>query len=153
MSAIGSIIRTVVERSSRGRSYEDLTGQLQSTEASVLNKLKSGADTEKNRDRANHVIGLERWGQRRLSVALGEPLVTDEYDGCRPGNDQPLPALALAFDATRSETLGLVRRLQEAGGSPETTVPHNDLGPLSVRGWLFYLNSHAARESGGLSAT
>lgn len=30
------------------------------------------------------------------------------------------------------------------------TVPHNDMGALTLRGWLAYLNGHAIRESGRL---
>jgi len=26
-------------------------------------------------------------------------------------------------------------------------VPHNDLGDLSARGWLFYLDNHSTREA------
>ena len=32
-------------------------------------------------------------------------------------------------------------------GKDEECIRHNDLGPLSVRGWLCYLADHAERES------
>jgi len=43
------------------------------------------------------VIGIERWGQRRLRMLLGEPPVSDEYDSYRPGEDLSMPALRDAF--------------------------------------------------------
>ena len=113
----------------------------------VARQLAAAANTPTNREQAVHLIGIERWGQRRLRVLLGEPLVLDEYDGYRPANSKGLPALASAFRTARADTVALVGRLQSAGVAPTATVPHNGMGDLTVRGWLSYLEAHAARES------
>lgn len=94
-----------------------------------------------------HITGIECWGQGRLRVFLGAPLVRDEYDGYQPGKDLDLDGQRAAFRETRQETIELARQAQQASIPDSMTVPHNDLGPLSVRGWLRYLNSHASLES------
>jgi hypothetical protein len=104
------------------------------------------ADTARDRDLAGHVIGIERWSQRRLRPALGEPVVHDEYDGYRPDPALGMTALAEAFAQTRDETLDLARRAADL--PPSVRAAHNDPGQLSVGGWLFCIDSHAQRESG-----
>jgi hypothetical protein len=54
-----------------------------------------------------------------------------------------------AFAETRAETVALARQLDERGIDPAMTVPHNDLGVLSVGGWLAYLVQHPDQESRG----
>jgi hypothetical protein len=44
----------------------------------------------------------------------------------------------------------LIQELRQADCVEGKTVPHNDLGNLSVLGWLVYINSHSARESQGI---
>ena len=56
-------------------------------------------------------------------------------------------ALRREFAETRSETLALARALRQAGVDPSTTVRHNDLGELTVAGWLAYLLQHPEQES------
>ncbi|MEZ4731636.1 MAG: DinB family protein [Caldilineaceae bacterium] len=94
-----------------------------------------------------HITGIERWGQRRLQVALGEPPVQDEYDGYQPAADLDVTALREAFRATRETTVTLAQQLAAANLDPAFTISHNQFGPLSVRGWLSYLNTHANFES------
>ena len=94
----------------------------------------------------SHIIGIERWGQSRLRVFLGEPFTQDEYNGYRPARDVPWDELVGQFSATRSETIALARALDEALIAPDKTVLHNQLGPLSARAWLRYLQTHASRE-------
>jgi hypothetical protein len=94
----------------------------------------------------SHVVGIERWGQRRLQVALGEPLLMDEYDNYRPARDLDWQGLQAEFQATRRETIALAQRLEQAGAEA-TRVNHNSFGDLSVRGWLYYLGRHADLES------
>ena len=149
MSLIGSVLRFLTERGARGLTYESATQKLESTGEEIAARMARAAETPKNRDQANHIIGIERWGQRRLRIALGEPPLRDEYDGYRvPG--ETMAALREAFRSTRAETVALVRELQAAGIAPETTVPHNDMGDTTLLGWLFYLNGHASRESSRL---
>jgi hypothetical protein len=103
-------------------------------------------DNESNRKLLSHVTGIERWGQSRLRVALGEPLLMDEYDGYRPPREAGWAELQDAFHDTRQQTVALARQLGpavEAG----VHVPHNQFGPLTVRSWLRYLDIHANMEA------
>jgi len=146
MGLIGSLLRFITERGARGHSYQSLGQRLATSGEEVADRTERMADTPKNRAQANHIIGIERWGQRRLRVALGEPLLHDEYDGYRVQGDT-VAALREAFRSTRAETLALVQQLEAAGLPPATTVPHNDMGETTLRGWLYYLTVHASRES------
>ncbi len=94
-----------------------------------------------------HITGIERWGQSRLRAFLGAPLVRDEYDDYRPGKELDLDGQRSAFRETRDETIELVRQIAKANVPDSVTVAHNDFGPLSVRGWLRYLDAHASLES------
>jgi hypothetical protein len=147
MSALDNILRSVIEWPARNKSLADLGHQLDKTGVSIAQRFRQGADNERNRERIAHITGIERWGQRRLRVALGEPLVMDEYDGYRPDKALGVPQLAEAFAQTRAETLDLIRRLRAAAIPPTRTVPHNQFGDLSLRAWLAYLENHAWRES------
>lgn len=93
-----------------------------------------------------HITGIERWGQRRLQVALGEPLLQDEYDGYQPATAD-LATLREEFRTTRQATVALAQKLAAAGVSDQVKIRHNQFGPISVRGWLSYLNTHATFES------
>ncbi|MEO0563070.1 MAG: hypothetical protein AAF125_13260, partial [Chloroflexota bacterium] len=65
----------------------------------------------------------------------------DEYDGYRPPQDTPFDALPDTFEATRAETIKLLNALKAV--SDPASVHHNDYGPLTVNGWLKYLDRHA----------
>lgn len=95
----------------------------------------------------NHIIGIERWGQQRLLVLAGEPFARDEYNGYAFSSALPLSELRGHFTTTRRGTVALVNILMLAGISPSRSVPHNDFGDLSLRGWLRYLGMHAEIES------
>lgn len=108
---------------------------------------------ERPRDRAQaervlrHIIGIERWGQRRLRVSLGdEPFVRDRYHPYAPDEHQSLDALVGALRTTRQETIALARRIadSDAGG---VRVEHNALGPITALGWLRYLRLHGDLEA------
>ena len=88
---------------------------------------------------------MERWGQSRLRVALGQPLVLDEYDGYRPTMGQSWNELQDAFTATREQTILLAEQFASAELG-ETTVRHNEFGDLSILQWLVYLRTHANTE-------
>jgi hypothetical protein len=93
------------------------------------------------------VIGIERWGQQRLRVALGDaPFTPDAYGGYRPDVARGVEALVDELLATRAETVAIGRRLA-AEGKAEMVVAHNSIGPLSALGWLRYLRLHADLES------
>jgi hypothetical protein len=94
-----------------------------------------------------HIIGIERWGQRRLRVALGEPLITDEYDSYCPSIALFWQDLREEFRTTRANTVALIRQLDDAHIDDSVGIRHNDLGILTVHGWVRYLDMHANEES------
>lgn len=140
----------IIERPARKKTLDDLIADLEATARTGQANLDAAADTPENREIARHVIGIERWGQRRLRVPLGEPAVHDEYDGYRPPENADIADLRAAFRETRKETLALAHRLIETDANGDTTVRHNQWGELSVRSWLYYLNFHAEKDLKGL---
>ncbi len=144
---IGGVLRPILERQSKGRSVQEFVGSLEHSGAEVAKRLQGAPDTPHNREVANHIVGIERWGQRRLRVALGEPPIMDSYRGyCLPEGVN-LEVLCSAFTDTRRDTVELARELGFTYTKAQTKVRHNDLGELSVGGWLAYLEGHAKRES------
>jgi hypothetical protein len=147
MSFIGKLVRNISERNARGKSYADLQRALLKTGETVRGRFAMSGDTPAHREAGQHIIGIESWGQSRLRVGLGEPLLNDEYDGYRPDAGMDLPALTQSFAETRTETVEIAKELESAGVSLSETVPHNQLGDLTIGGWLSYLIAHAGRES------
>ncbi|WP_374688389.1 hypothetical protein [Promineifilum sp.] len=144
MTWIGNLIRNYTERRAAGQSPGQLVENLIASGPAVAGKFARAADTPRNREAAAHIIGIERWSQRRLRTALGDVMVRDEYDGYRPSTDLSMTELAELFAQTREQTVALA---QTAANLPDSvTAPHNDLGDLSVPGWLYYMDSHATRE-------
>lgn len=129
------------ELPSRRFSIDALIERLQTTAETVASRIVAAEDDPKKREAARHLIGIERWGQARLSVGLGEPFVMDEYDDYRPPADLPWESMPEAFESTRVETVALAHALRDARF--QGTVLHNQWGELSVRGWLLYLSRHA----------
>ena len=147
---IGSVIHWFIERSTSKMTLADLADRLQASSSEVARRIQSATARPQNQKQARHIIGIERWGQQRLRVALGGPLVMDEHDAYRPDESASLEALSKAFVTTRADTIALARKLQQANLAPTLTIPHNDLADLTVRGWLYYLDVHATRESAKL---
>ncbi len=150
MSIFGIVLHWVTERTARPLSYAGLDERLQRSGAYVERKMANAPDLPRNVEAAKHIVGIERWGQRRLRVALGEALVMDEYDSYRPETLNNLPALTEQFRLARNDTRQLLKQLQEAGVSLEKEIPHNELGPTTVRGWFIYLAQHGSRDSLGI---
>lgn len=144
---IGTILRPIIERQAKGRSAQEFVGSLERSGEEVAKRLGDVPDTPQNQEVANHIVGIERWGQRRLRVALGEPPLVDSHRGYRLPEGADLAALRSAFADTRRGTVELARELSFADPTAQTKVRHNDLGELSVGGWLAYLDGHAKRES------
>jgi hypothetical protein len=136
----------MIERPAAKRSYAQLAAALERSNAKLQRRLAAARETPRNRKQLRHMVGIERWGQRRLRTALGEPLLMDEMDGYMPPEQTPVPDLAAALAAARAETVVLARQLDARGIPLDATVPHNQFGPLTARGWLVYLNAHANRE-------
>lgn len=141
------IVRLVVERPAKQRSTADWSEKLAASGAELKTRIAAGADTPANCRQLRHIIGLERWGQRRMRVALGEPFINDEMDEYQPPVDLSLPELIDVFLNTRDETVRLARRCAADPRAEAALVRHNQLGPLSIRGWLRYLDLHATLEA------
>jgi len=137
----------MAERRARGKDIAQVAAELEASGDIMDARLAGVPDTPGNRDAIAHWVGIERWGQRRLRVALGEALLDDGHHPYRPDEADGVEVLRRAFAATRAETLALARELREAGVDPSTTVRHNDLGELTVTGWLAYLLQHPEQES------
>ena len=137
----------VIERPARGKTYEQWSAELAKSGQTIDRRMAASRNTAKAGATLRHITGIERWGQQRLRVFLGEPFVRDEYEGYQPGATLDLGAQRACFQETRQETIDLTQRLAQAGVPDTATVPHNDFGPLSARGWLRYLEMHASLES------
>ncbi len=143
----GLVVGLLIERPASRRTFDELSSQLESSKAKLNERLANVNDTSANRTLLRHIIGIERWGQRRLRVALGETPVLDEYDDYQPSADLSWADLRNALSTTRQETVTLARQLGASSVDSSLKVRHNDFGPLSLRGWLRYLNTHANIES------
>lgn len=144
---VGFIAKNLVEGPAQKQSLAELAAGMERSSRTVEERVSGKQDSEWNRNTLRHIIGIERWGQKRLRVALGEPLVVDEYDGYQPAPGTPLATLREEFQSTRQATLALIREMEQAGVKPTARVYHNDLGEISPHGWLRYLDSHATRET------
>lgn len=139
----------MAERHAGAKSIAQLADELEASGREMDERMEGQPDTPGNREAIAHWVGIERWGQRRLRVALGEPFVEDAYHPYRPDKENGVESLRQAFAETREETVALARELAEEGVDAGRTIRHNDLGDLSVRGWLSYLIQHPEQESRG----
>ena len=144
---IGLVRRPMAVWHARGRGIDQLATELEASGRALDARLAGISDTPAHRAVLAHWIGIERWGQRRLRVALGEPFPDDIHHPYKPDEADGVEKLRRTFAATRTETVDLARGLREAGVDPATTVRHNDLGDLSIVSWLAYLLQHPEQES------
>ena len=144
---IGRTLKFFAERDARGDDWDAHTRKLEEALTVMQNRCAGAKDTAWNREAVAHVTGIERWATARLRRALdGDAVVMDAYHPYRPDTEQGLDALLVAMADTRRDTLSLVHDYKLAGGATRVTVPHNDLGDLTVGGWLSYLRAHGSRE-------
>lgn len=144
---IGAFRRPMAERHARGKDIAQLAAELEASGEVMDARLAEARDTPANRDAIAHWVGIERWGQRRVRAVLGEPLLDDGHHPYRPNEADGIEALRRAFTETRAQTIALAHEVLAAGIDPSTTVRHNDLGALTVTGWLAYLLQHPEQES------
>ena len=143
-----SVLREfLVERPARKASINELADKLSVSGQALSIRFGGIANRDANREALRHIIGLERWGQRRLRVFLGEPFVRDEHDGYRPSENFSWNDLREDFNQARAETVTLAEQLKQKNVTHTATVLHNDFGSLTAKGWLKYLLDHATRES------
>jgi hypothetical protein len=132
------------ERPGTQRNFTDHVARLEGTADEIVTRAQGAQPTDRNREWLVHLVGIERWGQRRLQVGFGDPYIAEEYDGYRPALDAPWPDLIAQFQETRAETVALARRYAANEGDTEVQINHNDFGGLTPGGWLEYLRVHAA---------
>lgn len=143
----------LLERPAARIGVEGLVERLEAGRAPLAASALAAEDAS-GRKQLRHVIAIERWGQNRLRVALGDlPYERDASGAYAPPEDEPLASLVERFEAVRAETVELGRRVAaaEAGATAvapavATTVEHNSLGPISARAWLRYLQVHGELE-------
>lgn len=140
------VVTRLLERPAAKAGIAGLIASLQHYQTKIEARILSKADNARHRAVLSHIIGIERWGQNRLNVALGAPFVRDEYNGYRPAKSATMAELLAAFRTTRAETIALAHQI-EAAGKGKATVPHNSFGDLTTVGWLRYLDLHAFWES------
>ena len=143
----GKIFRTlIIDRNAKKMTMEELIKQLRDNHPKLMSQIGAAADSEKNRRQLSHAIGIERWGQSRLRVALGAPLTMDEYNGYRPKREVPMDELVQQFDETRQETVTIGEELSSHANIAAKTVEHNMMGNMTVGSWLYYLDMHSTFE-------
>lgn len=136
-----------IEMPAARKSFTDLQQDLEQGRNVILERATKAGDTDYHRKVLNHIIGIERWGQSRLKVFLGEPFIRDEYDSYRPARETSYTDLQRQFDETRQITLHLAAELATTPIHHSLRSMHNMFGPLTSRGWLYYLYFHANAES------
>ena len=137
------------EGPARGKTAAELGLALKTNGDEFCSRLAAMRRTSRLHAVVTHCIGIERWAQGRVRVALGEPFVDEEYDIYRPSLEVPWNDLIALFETTRRESIQLVQ--QCSGSALEKTVVHNNIGPLSVRGWFQYMQYHSRTHLGALS--
>ncbi len=146
-SVKGFVVERLLERPARRQSLVAQLGKLETAGQKLEARFKRAAGTPKDQDALRHIVGIERWGQRRVAhIADGgdpEDVVIDSYGLYRPP-EEGWNALIEAFRETRQQTLATVRTLEDS--QLALKAAHNDLGPLSVGAWLRYLRTHATLE-------
>lgn len=125
-----------------GSSIDDLVAELEASGKRAEQQLMDRLPSEKNYKILVHVIGIERWGQSRLNVALGAPFILDDYERYRPRRGLSWNELQDSFQQTRALTIQMAERIAEGYGA-DATVPHNEFGDLTPLQWLVYLRNHA----------
>ncbi|GHG04458.1 hypothetical protein GCM10017783_16350 [Deinococcus piscis] len=141
-------VRRLIEQPAEGQSFLSLEESLQRSGERVATRAANISDTERNRELLRHIIGIERWGRARVqSAVLHRPWVMDSHQDYKPPKDKSMPELAEILAEQRRRTATLAHSLHESPPRLNDKVVHNEFGPLSVRGWLRYLQLHAEMES------
>lgn len=141
------VARLVFDKPARKHTLAELAARMEESGKKLDQLLKTTTDNYAHYDCLAHIIGIERWGQRRLRVVLGEPLVMDEYDSYRPSVSLFWDDLRNEFTTTRQQSIALVHELEQAGVDQTVAVRHNELGVMTVHGWILYLDMHANLEA------
>jgi hypothetical protein len=132
-----------LEQPAKRKSFAQLRSALELSGVQMQARLESG---KANPELLRHIIQIESWGQHRLRSSLSEVrLEMDRSGAYAPDAALGWDELKSEFAKVRQETLEIARRL-ELASPPPSPVVHNQFGPVSVKGWLWYLNIHASME-------
>lgn len=139
-----------LENPAKNKSIAQLRSALESSGIQMQARLETG---KPNPELLCHIIQIERWGQHRLRSGLGEvPFEMDSSSAYAPHPALSWDDLKSEFANVRQETLEIARRL-ELASTPLKPVVHNQFGPVSVKGWLRYLDVHSNMELRKLRST
>jgi DinB superfamily len=139
-----------LENPAKSKSFAQLRSALELSGIQMQARLESGKE---NPELLRHIIQIEIWGQYRLRSSIGEVrLEMDRSGAYAPDTALGWDELKSEFAKVRQETLEIARRLELANPQPGSVV-HNQFGPISVKGWLRYLNIHASTELRKLRST
>lgn len=141
------IVQIFLERPAKNQGLEQLSHKLVKTGQELRLKFAGKAASEANQKTLSHIIAIERWGQSRLKVALGEAFKQDESHSYKPSAETSWQDLQGLFEKTRAETVAIAQSIAQAKLDPQQTLTHNQFGPISLLAWLRYLNVHAALEA------
>lgn len=135
----------LLERPARGKTPAQFRADLEKHTPKILQRMAKAPQSPRNHSVITHIIGIEKWCQRRIQVVLGEPFVEEEYPVYRPAKATPWAELIPLFEATRRETITLVNQLTPI--MLKQRVLHNGYGNLTIGAWLRYVDMHSALES------
>ncbi|ULH15744.1 DinB family protein [Deinococcus sp. KNUC1210] len=142
-------IRQTLERPVLNSSYAELAQRLERGGVELTARFERAGESAGNRKALRHIIGIERWGTARIERmnAGGPAAELDGHRSYKPPRDASWAELLADLQTTRAHTVDLARRLDTSPPAEGVTVPHNDLGDLTPKGWLRYLALHANIES------
>ena len=143
----GAATRLLIKRPAGKLTPDELVVKLEESGRLLTARLVAAPSTAANQRALRHVVGIERWGQRRLRALLGEAPPVDEYAAYQPDKGLGWDELREMAERTRRETVALARRLAQEAAPAEATIRHNQHGDLTAREWLYYLDLHARLES------
>ncbi len=144
--AVAPNLFQVVQRYSGQQSTAELQDALDASGQRISQKLMGMQPIKHNYYKLRHMIGIEKWGQSRLRVALGEPFVMEEYNGHLPPIGLSWNELQDLFAETRAQTIAIASEIQLNDSYHSYRILHNQFGELPVDGWLTYLRVHADGE-------
>jgi hypothetical protein len=146
-TALKIIVPLFVENPAQKKSFVQLQANLEQSKTIIEARVSKAAsqNLETHRTTLRHIIGIERWGTNRLKVALGQAFKSDGQKEYHPDQSLDLTQLLEHFRNSRLELLGVAKLLEAANSSIK--IEHNNFGPISVKGWLGYLNVHSEIES------
>jgi len=133
------------ERRSRGKTPAQLADELEAGAQTVMARLRAAPQTEANHRLVTHIIGIERWSQRRVQVVQGAPFHEEEYNEHRPPRNTAWDDLFTMFEQTRHVSVALARSLSQTQLTQK--VRHNTYGELTAGAWLTYIHFHSNLES------